>query len=486
MSRISSIKIILLLSAFIALSFSELAAKSEARIKFSIGFAQVMPNKKTAWTNIRPDMSIYQGDRLRTTLNSRIELEMPDGTIIKINENTTFDVKEIKTVEEDNEDKMSFTLWAGNIWAQFKKIVGGRQKREIESPSAVVAVRGTILDMNVDMNKTTRVRVMEGRVAVTAKGVAGEVMVGSNQETIVERGKKPTPPRSFSTQGDDKETDEDFAVQINTTKLQFTDPSILLAGIPISGKVPAGVLLTANGKPLNVAANGNFSGKIQVHEGLNEILFRAEKGRKHKTKTMRVYVNTKRPEIRLSRPITSRYTNRRDYSLSGAVFDATPRDKVKVYINDEMVAEIAGRGSFNRTIILKEGKNNIRLRAVDRSKNTMEIVEQMILDTVNPRITVTEPAQQILTRFEPPRPPDNNINLAAIRYKQKIRGIVIDPEPSSGIKRVVINGKEIKPHSDGSFEVTINLATGSNRLSFLAEDLAGNIFRDNSRMINVR
>jgi hypothetical protein len=54
------------------------------------------------------------------------------------------------------------------------------------------------------------------------------------------------------------------------------------------------------------------------------------------------------------------------------------------------------------------------------------------------------------------------------------------------LKRVTINGKEIKPNPDGTFETEIALERGENRLSFYAEDLAGNISRDNSRVIWVR
>jgi len=62
---------------------------------------------------------------------------------------------------------------------------------------------------------------------------------------------------------------------------------------------------------------------------------------------------------------------------------------------------------------------------------------------------------------------------------------VIDPEPSSGIKRISINGKDIKPNSDGSFVTTVLIKRGMNNLNFVVEDLAGNIFRDNTRKIRV-
>ena len=57
---------------------------------------------------------------------------------------------------------------------------------------------------------------------------------------------------------------------------------------------------------------------------------------------------------------------------------------------------------------------------------------------------------------------------------------------------MIVNGQEIKPNNDGSFEAKIFLKRalsgrkGENRLSFIVEDLAGNILRDNSRVIIVQ
>ena len=73
-----------------------------------------------------------------------------------------------------------------------------------------------------------------------------------------------------------------------------------------------------------------------------------------------------------------------------------------------------------------------------------------------------------------------------MRFKQVVRGLIIDPEPSSRIKRISVNGQEIKVNSDGTFETGIALRRGENRLSFYVEDLAGNITQDNSRVIWVR
>lgn len=458
--------------------------EQHARVKFVIGESTVLHSGETSWETVRLEMNIFKGDRIKTNLNSRVEIEMPDESLIRVNENTIFDVKEIRLADEE-EDEMSFTLWAGNIWAKFKKVISNRQVRRIDSPSAVVAVRGTTFEIDVDDAQTTHVRVEEGQVAVTSKDVPGEVLVGANEETRVEKGKAPIKPRSFRRNLEDR-TGRGMVLDLENTKLQYNDPAVLTSGIPLQGRVVPGAEVYADNRPLIVTADGRFRGRAQVREGLNRIRLSATKDERKISKQLNVFVNTKRPEIRLSKPLVNGFLNRRDYSLSGAVFDMTPQDKVSVYINDEEIIEVTGRGSFNRTIILKEGENIIKVSATDFSGNRTELSERVFLDTVEPIITVTEPAQPINTRFEPPPPPDRITNLAQERFEQIIRGVVIDPEPSSGLKRIVVNGKEIKPKSDGSFETRIILKRNENRLRFSAEDMAGNVTRDNKRMIIVR
>ncbi len=459
--------------------------QSSGKIKFVIGDVQLLPAKKTSWVKARIKGRVFEGDRIKTGGNSRVEIEMPDGSQLRIDQSTIFDIKEIKTKEEDGEDKMSFSLWAGNIWAKFKKVVSGRQSRRIESPSAVVAIRGTELEVNVDKQLTTKVSVTEGLVAVTSKDADGQVLVGANQQTIVHKGQAPSKPAQSSGQNPAPNL-KNFALQLDKIPVQQNDPAVLGSGVKVSGRTVPGARVMAEGKPLNVAPNGQFSGRVNVREGFNTIRVTAEKNGKSTAQTLRLFVNTRRPQIQLSTPLVSGFLNRRDYSLSGAVFDETPLDKVKVYFNGDEVAEVRGRGTFNRTIILHEGRNDIKIVAVDLSKNSKEIAEHIFLDTVKPIITITEPAQKNFIRLQPPPHPGNINKDRRNRLSQIIRGVIIDPEPSSRLKRVLINGKEIKPNTDGSFETEIFVTSGENILRIVVEDLAGNITIDNSRRIIIR
>lgn len=471
--------------AGILLTSSFIFAENSARVKFQVGTVQRQSAHKTSWQKTRINDRVYQGDRLKTSVGSRVELEMPDGSVIKVDQSSIFDVKEIKTAESNNEDKMSFTLWAGNIWAHFKKIVNSRQSRTIESPSAVVAIRGTTLEINVNRELTTTVSVVEGRVSVKSREAKGEVFVNSNQKTVVKKGQPPAKPTTRSAAPKTTSPTGGFSFTVNKLPIKITDASVLGRGVKISGKTIAGAQVLANGMALRVGRDGSFNGLVRVREGINKFDVIATYQGKTISRKVGVFINTKKPRIKLSTPLVSGFFNKRNYSLSGAVFDDTPQDKIKVFLNGELVGDVRGRGSFNRTIVLQEGENTIRVSARDLAGNTSEYGDHLFLDTVKPVITITEPAQRNFIRLEPPAPPIQN-NKIANRFRQIIRGVIIDPEPSSKLKRLQVNGKEIRPNSDGSFETEIILKRGRNRIVVIAEDLAGNIARDASREIIVR
>ncbi|MCK5034080.1 MAG: FecR domain-containing protein, partial [Calditrichia bacterium] len=338
---------------FLILIQSILFAQSpnKAKVKFVIGNVELQKNQQINWVKLGLNYNVYEGDRIKTLSNSRVELDMPDGSILKINENAVFDINELKTPESDGEDKMSFTLWVGKLWGGFKKIFSDRQERTIESPSAVVAIRGTTIEMDVDIQQKTTVRVIEGSVSVKSKDTDNEVIVTSNQKTIVEKGKAPTDPESFIPDEGEETEGKDFPFRVNLRQFVFTDPAVLGAGIPVSGKIPEGAKLFANDIAVPVTATGSFNARLRVVEGVNEINLQAIKEDKSVSRTIKVYVNTKKPDIRLSSPLVSGFYNRRDYSLSGGVFDLTPNDKIKITLNGEELTEVEGRGSFNRTII---------------------------------------------------------------------------------------------------------------------------------------
>jgi len=88
-----------------------------------------------------------------------------------------------------------FEMLLGRIRASIRKRTGGAPPFQLGTPSAVIAVRGTRFDVEVNRQNVTEVDVFEGLVEVGAVGIPGSsVLVGPGFSTRVGMGGTPEPP----------------------------------------------------------------------------------------------------------------------------------------------------------------------------------------------------------------------------------------------------------------------------------------------------
>lgn len=88
-----------------------------------------------------------------------------------------------------------FELLLGRVRAYIKKRTGGAPPFQLGTPSAVIAVRGTRFDVEVNRHNVTEVDVFAGLVEVAAVGIRGQsVLVRPGYSTRVGMGTPPEPP----------------------------------------------------------------------------------------------------------------------------------------------------------------------------------------------------------------------------------------------------------------------------------------------------
>jgi len=157
------------------------------RINFLLGKSgdvSVHHSASTNWIPAKYKMSVFAGDQIKTEAESRCEVKLSDGSVIRIGEESLFDFEKANLAE--NKRQFSGTLKRGSIWATIKKLLWGKQESfAIKSPTAVCAVRGTIYRMDAD--STTRVAVYDGQVDV---GPADSLL-----KKLRQRVPQPGPPR---------------------------------------------------------------------------------------------------------------------------------------------------------------------------------------------------------------------------------------------------------------------------------------------------
>jgi hypothetical protein len=126
-----------------------------------IGDVFVSPDK-TTWVNTDFDMNIYQGDQIRTEAESRCEITLEDGAIVRMDENTF--QKFEKCMINKTGKEVSLFLSSGKIWLNACKILSKTDSFKVRTNKAVCAIRGTKFRVDTDDDQT-RISVHKGVVA---------------------------------------------------------------------------------------------------------------------------------------------------------------------------------------------------------------------------------------------------------------------------------------------------------------------------------
>ena len=154
------------------------------------------------WLTVPERETVRAGDRVRTGPDARARLVYFEGTVIEVEPSTGLLVERLTTSPSGG---IVTRLWqtAGVTVSRVVHLLDPAASFEVETPAAIVFVRGTTPRVAVDPDGTSHVRnVPDGtasRVGVRGKDAAQtEVILLPGQETDVEPGQPPAPPRASS------------------------------------------------------------------------------------------------------------------------------------------------------------------------------------------------------------------------------------------------------------------------------------------------
>jgi hypothetical protein len=110
--------------------------------------------------------NLVSGDRVITGKGARIELRLPDGSFLRFDERTTFELVAAVMDKKAQARKVSVTVVLGRTWAKVARFFGRKSRFELATPTAVAGVRGTTYRMNVNADTSAVVKVYDGEIEV--------------------------------------------------------------------------------------------------------------------------------------------------------------------------------------------------------------------------------------------------------------------------------------------------------------------------------
>lgn len=187
---------------------------------------------------------------------------------------------------------------------------------------------------------------------------------------------------------------------------------------------------------------------VTLAEGANTITAVAVDQAGNRSETaITVTVDTSLPQVTITAPVEGSFTNIPTVTVTGTVSEPP----VSVLVNGRATT-LTGQAFVLENMPLAEGQNTISVDASDLAGNKGTAIVTVNLDTANPQIFVTTPADGLLTR----------------NSRLTVSGTVSEPLTS-----LLVNGQAVTVNSL-AFTTTVTLSEGANSIVLEAIDRAGN------------
>ena len=170
----------------IALALSEVCFAKQDRlgsITSVSGTVEVKRTKDTEWTKAELNMPVYFGDQVKTLEDGNITITFRDESLMTVQPNTHV---ALNTIISPLEKRNSVLLFFGRIWNKARRKIVQMRGYEVQTPTAVLGVRGTEFEVGSYEDGTTLVRVASGGVMVDSEAARSTVYENQGAQVSLE------------------------------------------------------------------------------------------------------------------------------------------------------------------------------------------------------------------------------------------------------------------------------------------------------------
>lgn len=138
------------------------------------------------WLPVKAPQLINEGDKVRTAAKARAEIYIRHGVKVRIEAGSTF------VLNSAAKDNGSMEVLVGKMQAWIRKLSG--RKLSVRTPTAVCAIRGTVVEVEVAESGETAWNLFSGNIVVSDAASNNPVAVAPNQRVVVTRNAGVTAP----------------------------------------------------------------------------------------------------------------------------------------------------------------------------------------------------------------------------------------------------------------------------------------------------
>ena len=142
------------------------------------GSVSVMKSGSTSWMEAEVGMSLGVGDSIGTSDDSSAEITFFDGSTIELQAGTEIEIASLDISTDTGSTTITLQQRIGNTISRVTKLVDPASRYEVETPTGVVVVRGSAVQVYVIEDGTTQATNLEGDIWALAQGVELQVPEG--------------------------------------------------------------------------------------------------------------------------------------------------------------------------------------------------------------------------------------------------------------------------------------------------------------------
>jgi hypothetical protein len=157
-----------------------------------LGPVEWKPAGTARFAGLQPSLqTVHVGDQIHTGPGGTVTLTLPDSSYMVITENSTVTIQDFWTTSYRN----IVDVMMGKVRFYIQRLGGRPNPYRVQTPTALIAVRGTIFEVTSYDPKLTEVSCLEGSVTVETLGLPNrEVILEAGKHTMVQPGAPPVMP----------------------------------------------------------------------------------------------------------------------------------------------------------------------------------------------------------------------------------------------------------------------------------------------------
>ncbi len=180
---------ILVLSILVASTLVGCAPSTLTILSTTGGNVSVMKAGTGSWIEAQVGMSLEPGDSVKTGDDSSAEITFFDGSTIELQAGTEIEIASLDISRDTGSTSITLKQTIGNTISRVTKLVDPASRYEVETPTGVAAVRGSVMQVYVTEDGTTWITNLEGDIRAVAQGV--ELQIPQGQQCIIRPGQPP-------------------------------------------------------------------------------------------------------------------------------------------------------------------------------------------------------------------------------------------------------------------------------------------------------